>query len=75
MLGQPFVPRSAHQHTSINIRKAWEHNKAPQMLRAKIDEIELQASFEVTAKIRDYVLLEAKYLWEEKAPKFALALL
>jgi hypothetical protein len=43
------------------------------MFRTKIDEIELQASFELSAKIRDYVLLEAKYLWEEKAPKFALA--
>jgi hypothetical protein len=75
LLGQPFVPRSARHHTSLNIRKTWEHKKAPQMLHAKIDEIELQASFEVATKIRDYVLLEAKYLWEEKAPKFALALL
>jgi hypothetical protein len=35
----------------------------------------LQASFKVAAKIRDYVLLEATYLWEEKALKVALALL
>jgi hypothetical protein len=74
LLGQPFVPRSVRHHTSLNIRKAWEHKKAPQMLRSKIDEIELQTSFEVAAKIRDYVLLEAKYLWEENAPKFSLAL-
>jgi hypothetical protein len=39
LLGQPFVPRSARHHTSLNIQKAWEHKKAPQMLRAKIDEI------------------------------------
>jgi hypothetical protein len=58
------IPRSARHHISLNIQKAWEHKKAPHMLRAKIDEIELQASFEVAAKIRDYVLLEAKYLWE-----------
>jgi hypothetical protein len=64
-LGQPFSPRIAHHHTSINIRKAWEHKKAPQMLRAKIDEIELQASFEVAAKFREYVLLEARNIWEE----------
>jgi hypothetical protein len=75
LLGQPFFSCSARHHTSLNIRKSWEHKKAPQMLRVKIDEIELQASSEVTAKLRDYVLLEAKYLWEEKAPKFALALL
>jgi hypothetical protein len=75
LLGQPFFPRSARHHTSLNIRKAWEHKKAPQMCHAKIDEIDLQASFEVAAKTRDYVLLEAKYLWEEKSPTFALALL
>jgi hypothetical protein len=75
LFGQPFVPRSACHHTSLNVRKAWEHKKAPQMLRAKIDEIELQASFEVAAKIRDCVLLEAKSLWEENSPKFALALI
>jgi hypothetical protein len=75
LLDQPFVPRSDRHHTSLNIRKAWVHKKAPQMLLAKINEIELQASFEVAAKIRDYVLLEAKYIWEEKAPQFALALL
>jgi hypothetical protein len=39
LLGQPFFPRSARHHNSLNIRKAWEHNKAPQMLRAKINEI------------------------------------
>jgi hypothetical protein len=52
-----------------------EGQKAPHNIRTDIDNIELQASFEVAAKIRDYVLLEAKYLWEEKAPKVALALL
>jgi hypothetical protein len=55
LLGQPFVPRSARHHTSLNIRKSWEHKKDPQMIRAKIDEIELRASFEVAAKIRDFV--------------------
>jgi hypothetical protein len=44
-------------------------------MRADIDDIELHASFDVATKIRDCVLLEAKYLWEEKAPKVALALL
>jgi hypothetical protein len=64
LLDQSFVPRSYHHHTSLNIRKSWEDKKYPQVLRAKIDEIDLQASFEVAAKIRGYVLLEAKYLWE-----------
>jgi hypothetical protein len=70
LLGQPFVPRGARHHTSLKILKAWEYKKAPQMLHSKIDEIELQASFKIAAKIRDYVLLEAKYLWEEKPQSF-----
>jgi hypothetical protein len=74
-LGQPFIPRSTRHRTSLNFRNSWQDKKAPQKIRADIDNIELQASFEVAAKIRDYVLLEAKYLWEEKASKVALALL
>jgi hypothetical protein len=74
-LGYPFIPRSARHRTSLNIRNSWQDKKSPKKIRADIDDIELHASFEVAAKIRDYVLLEAKYLWEEKAPKVALALL
>jgi hypothetical protein len=73
-LGQPFIPHSARNRTSLNIRNSWQDKKAPQKIHPHIDNIELQASFEVAAKIRDYVLLGAKYLWEEKAPKVALAL-
>jgi hypothetical protein len=76
LLVQPYLPRSTRHHIYFNTRKFWEHKKAPQMLRIKINEIELQASFKVAAKIRgNYVLLEETYLWEEKAPKFALELL
>jgi hypothetical protein len=74
-LGQLFVPSSARHRTSLNIRNSWQDKKTPKKIRAGIDNIELQASFEVASKIRDCVLLEAIYLWEEKAPKVDLALL
>jgi hypothetical protein len=74
-LGNPFASRSARHETSLNIRNSWQDKKTPNKIRADIDNNDLQASFEVAAKIRDYVLLEATYIWEEKAPKVALALL
>jgi hypothetical protein len=76
-VGHSSIPRSACHRTSLNIRNSWQlaGQSSTNTIRADINNIELHAYFEVAAKIRDCVLLEAKYLWEENAPKVPLALI